>query len=249
MAVARRAYRTGTDPTEARSVNADIGPCDFHFRDVVCGFFEIPTDRARRIVPAGIQPIERYHEQSILAVLAFDFHGGHVGPYREVVLAIVVAPVVDPSRPTPHSAMYPFLVGTSTPQAREHGSKHYHLVHHDRDLDVVLKRRPDGIAVVASDAQSILELTITKSGTAPSMPMQRLYQVLTTDGSGLYVSDVVMVGELMEHEEETGGIAIHPHDFTRVLDRTDVSLWAFREQWMSHGTETYHPPRPIGAAP
>lgn len=230
-------------------MSAVIGPCDFHFRDVVCGFFELSTENARRIVPARVEPVERCHGRAVLALLAFDFHGGCVGPYTEVVLAILVAPVLQTGQPIPHSAMYPFRLGTSTPQAREHGSEHYHLPHHERNVDVRFERRPDDTTASASDGEPILELTVAKgAGWIPSTAVRRHYQVLSTHECGTYVSRVVMSGELVEHEEEAGGIVLHPHEFTDVLDLDEVSRWPFREQWMRAGTETFHPVRQVDRA-
>lgn len=219
------------------------GPCEFHFRDAVCGFFEVATGSARGLLPAGVEPIERRHGRSVLTVLAFDFHGGHVGPFREVVLAIVVPPVVTPGLPMPHAAMYPFLLGTSTLRSREHGTEHYHLPHHDRDVAVRFDRSPDRVTATAYDVRPALELTVTTAAGISGGPAWRLYQVLATDGTDFHISDVVMNGRLMEHEEESGGLVLHPHDLTHGLAEADLSSGPFREQWMRDGTETFHPGR------
>jgi hypothetical protein len=224
------------------------GPCAFHFADAACGFFDVATENARQIVPAGIEPLERCHGRSALAVIAFDFHGGHVGPYREVVLAILVPPVVEPGRQLPQSAMYPFLLGTSTARARTHGSEKYHLPHHVRDVDVSFESRSDRMNVNLFDEEPVLELEVTRVDGAPTAVVRRHYQVLSTHGPDTYVSDVWMSGHLMEHEEETGALRLHPHEFTRRLDLREVSPWPFREQWMTSGAETFHPPRRIGVS-
>ena len=218
-----------------------LGPCDFHFRDAVCGFFEIATDGARRIVPERLEPLEHCHGRSVLAVIAFDFHGGHVGPYVEVVLAIVVAPVLKAGRPMPHSAMYPFLLGTSTAEAREHGSAHYHLPYYQPDVDISFHLDDDEATASVSAAEPVLDLTVTRARAAPSQTVRRHYQLFSARKSELYVADVYVSGELMEHEEETGGIVLHRHEFSALLDDADVSSWPFREQWMKSGTETYYP--------
>jgi len=217
------------------------GPCDFHFEDAIAGFFEFPTENARRILPVGIEPLERCHGQAVLAALAFDFRGGHVGPYREVVLAVLVAPYLRHGSPIPHSAMYPFKIGTSTLRAREHGSAHYYLPHHERDIKVSFDHGPALMMAAGSDQTPIIELSVTRSDGASSSLVERHYQVVSTSESGTYVSDVVMSGENSEHEEETGAIVLHPHTFTDPLDLDGISPWPFREQWMTQGTERFWP--------
>ena len=221
-----------------------IGPCQFHFRDGFCGFFGLATEAGRRILPAGLEPVEHCHGQSVLAVVAFDFHGGQVGPYRELVLAIQVAPRLFPGHPVPHLAMFPFLLGTTTEPARDHGIRQYHLPHYRRDIQVHIERSGEGIAASASDESPIVELRVTKGGGAPWRTVHRRYQLFVMDGASLCVSEVVMSGELIEHEEEGGALDLFPHDFTASLAGVEVTLRPIMEQWMRNGTEAFHPPRP-----
>ena len=39
----------------------------------------------------------------------------------------------------PRAAMYPFLVGTTTPESRKHGIEVWHLPHYPNDLDVTIE--------------------------------------------------------------------------------------------------------------
>src|SRR5439155_15901581 len=109
-------------------------------RDAVNGFFEFPTESARRLLPSSLQPVEPHHGSSIVAVTAFEFEQSPVGAYAEVVLSIVVAPWIAPGESMPRAAMYPILVGTTTRASREHGIEIWHLPHHPRDLEVAFDR-------------------------------------------------------------------------------------------------------------
>lgn len=220
-------------------------PCDFHFDDAIAGFFEVPTDNARRILPKGIEPLEHCHGQSILAAMAFDFRGGHVGPYREVVLAILVAPLLDHGSRHPHSAMFPFLVGTDSRRAREHGTRHYHLPHYPRNVEVRFQRDSTGATAEVSEQDPILRLRVAKPAGIDCPRVERHYQVISIDPGGLYVAEVLMSGDNLEHEEEAGAIDLHAHEFTTLVDLESVSRWPFREQWMTGGTETFWPVRRV----
>ena len=66
------------------------GVTRYGYRDAVSGFFEFPTDNARRILPRGFEPVEPHHGTSIFAVTVFDFDESEVGSYGEVVYAVVV---------------------------------------------------------------------------------------------------------------------------------------------------------------
>jgi hypothetical protein len=229
-------------------VTVRLGPCDFHFRDAVCGFFELPTEHARRLLPPELQPVEPHHGQSVLAVLSFDFSGSELGAYGEVVLALLVAPRLEPGRPMPRSAMYPVLVATTTERSRDFAIEQYRLPHLMREIDVAFDRRDGRVTVRASEGtRPILELTVTEQPDAPWEPVEHWYQSFSVDDVGAFVSDVELRGDLMEHEEEQGRLVIHPHEFTAALVGADVSPTPFREQWMRGGTETVHPLRQVAS--
>ena len=79
----------------------------YGYRDAISGFFEFPTENARRILPAHLEPVEVHHGTSIFAVTAFDFNESMVGAYGEVVMAVVVAPLVKPGQPLPEVGHVP----------------------------------------------------------------------------------------------------------------------------------------------
>ena len=83
----------------------------YGYRDAISGFFEFPTENARRILPAHLEPVELHHGTSIFSMTAFDFTESMVGAYGEVVMSVIVAPLVKPGERLPKSAFYPYLVG------------------------------------------------------------------------------------------------------------------------------------------
>src|SRR5205823_5808353 len=73
----------------------------YGYRDAMSGFFEFPTENARRILPPNLEPVEVHHGTSVFALTAFDFTKSEVGAYGEVVMAVAVAPLVKPGQPFP----------------------------------------------------------------------------------------------------------------------------------------------------
>ena len=86
----------------------------YGYTHAISGFFEFPTENARRILPSHLEPVELHHGTSIFSMTAFDFTESMVGAYGEVVMSVIVAPLVKPGERLPKSAFYPYLVATTT---------------------------------------------------------------------------------------------------------------------------------------
>lgn len=229
-------------------MSLEEGPRRYQYQDAINGFFEFRTENARAILPHGLQPVEPRHGMSVLNVTAFEFRDSAVGAYKEIALSIIVAPRIGHGEAMPRAAMYPFLVGTSTPEARRHGIEVWHLPHYPNDLDVTFQRGDGRIAVQAAEGgKPILNLAITDGGDLGWETVEHLYQTFMHDENGGYISPLVMNGPFMEHEEERGSLVLHPHLFTRALERDEVTTIPFREQWMRDGVEIIHPLQPLVA--
>jgi acetoacetate decarboxylase len=214
----------------------------YRYRDAINGFFEFPTANARAILPRGLQPVEPHHGMSVLTVTAFEFHDSAVGAYREVALSIIVSPRIQHGDAMPRAAMFPFMVGTTTPEARQHGIEVWRLPHHPGDMEVAFQRREGQIDVAAAAGGGpILTMSITDGGDVAWETVDHRYQTFMRDDAGTYLSPLVMSGPFMEHEEERGQLTLHAHDFLRGIDPDEVTTIPFREQWMRDGVESIHP--------
>ena len=108
----------------------------------VSGFFEFPTENARRILPSHLEPIEVHHGTSIFAMTAFDFNESSVGPYGEVVMAvIVVARSSSPASACRSRRSTRTWSATTTKAARDHAIERWHLPHWMEDVEIVLRPR------------------------------------------------------------------------------------------------------------
>jgi hypothetical protein len=209
----------------------------YGFAQVVAAFFEMPTADARKLLPPHLQPLEVQHTRSILAITAFEFTESVVGSYNEIVLSIIVPPRVEVDQLLPKAAFFPFIVGTTTDSSREHAIERWHLPHYMKALDIRLHPEDDVMEVtVADDGMKILDMTVTSHQFAP---VRDLYNSFMVNGDDHYKVNIYMEGPHAEHEEERGSLTLYEHAMTEGLTRSDVSSYAFREQWLRGGMQTF----------
>jgi hypothetical protein len=211
----------------------------YGYANAISGFFEFPTENARRILPPHLEPAELHHGSSIFSMTAFDFTESEVGAYGEVVMSVIVSPLVKPGERLPKSAFYPYLVATTTKAARDHAIERWHLPHWMEDVEVAFTQEGSRItAKVAADGAPVADLTISDHSWNP---VSHLYQSFMKDDQGAYLANIVMEGDQSEHEEETGRIVLHDHPFNSHLIISDVYEIPFREIWMRKGAQTFDP--------
>jgi hypothetical protein len=209
----------------------------YYFSQAVGAFFEMPTSDARKILPPHLPPLEVRHGSSILALTAFDFTDSMVGPYQEVVLSVIVPPRVEPGREHAKSAFYPFILGTSTRESREHAIERWHLPHFMQNVVVQMSESDGGVSVAVRDGdRPILDFSVTEYHWEPVRHLYQSYMV--DDGKRLKVN-IHMEGTHSEHEEESGELRLYEHEMTRHLTVEEVGTVPFREQWMKNGVQTF----------
>jgi hypothetical protein len=203
----------------------------------VGGYFEMPTSDARSLLPEHLEPLEVQHERSILAITAFHFSESMVGAYDEVVLAVVVPPIVEPGKALPKAAFFPFMVGTSTPESREHAIERWRLPHFMSDVQVDFVREGQEITVNVTDGDApVLELVVTEFQHDKAA---NNYMCFTVDPDEKYRVNILMEAEHTEHEEETGSLTLHEHPMTAGLTIDDINTYPFREEWYGKGLQTF----------
>ena len=209
----------------------------YGFSHAVGGFFEIPTTDARKLLPPHLQPLEVQHTRSILAITAFEFTESMVGDYNEIVLSIIVPPRVAKGQPLPKAAFFPFVVGTTTDVSREHAIERWHFPHYMKAIDIRMNANGERMDVVVGDqGQPVMEMIVTSH---EFMPVRHLYSSFMIHGGDRFKVNIYMEGPHAEHEEERGSLTLHEHPMTHGLTLQDVSSYAFREQWMRGGLQTF----------
>jgi len=211
----------------------------YGYSNAISGFFEFPTENARRILPPHLEPVELHHGTSIFSMTAFDFTESEVGAYGEAVMSVIVSPLVKPGERLPKSAFYPYLVATTTKAARDHAIERWHLPHWMEDVEMSFTRDGSRInAKVSADGTPVAELTISDHSWNP---VSHLYQSFMKNDNGAYLANIVMEGDQSEHEEETGLLVLSDHPFNRDLVISEVYEIPFREIWMRSGAQTFDP--------
>ena len=218
----------------------------YGFKDAFAGFFEFPTENARRILPRHLEPAELHHGSSIFSMTCFDFTESEVGPYFEVVMAVIVSPLVKPGEKLPKAAFYPYQVATTTKASREHAIERWHLPHWMDDVAVRFDREGRSVtARVEADGTLAAELTVTDYQWERA---SHLFQAFMKDDEGAYLANMTLEGTHSEHEEETGRLLLHDHPFNRDLMLSEIYEQPFREMWMRDGMQTFQPLRTLQAA-
>jgi hypothetical protein len=211
----------------------------YGYSNAISGFFEFPTENARRILPHHLEPAELHHGTSIFSMTAFDFTESMVGAYGEVVMSVIVAPLVKPGEKFPKAAFYPYLVATTTQAARDHAIERWHLPHWMEDVEMSFSRSGKSLAArVSLEGAPVVELTISEHSWNP---VSHLYQSFMKDGDSAYLANIIMEGQQSEHEDEVGKLVLHDHSFNKDLQIADVYDVPFRELWMRDGMQTFHP--------
>jgi len=209
----------------------------YAYRMCVGAYFEMPTADARHLLPAHLQPLEVQHERSILAITAFHFTESLVGAYHEVVLAVVVPPMVEPGKPLPKAAFFPFMVGTSTEASREHAIDRWHLPHYMKDLDIGFVGKEHEMTVEVRDAgQPVLDLTVTDF---EFEQINNVYSCFTVNDAGRFKVSIFMEAPHTEHEEERGSLTLYEHPMTAGLTIDEINTYPFREEWYRSGMQTF----------
>lgn len=209
----------------------------YKYRMCVGAYFEMPTADARGLIPDHLEPLEVQHERSILAVTAFDFTDSMVGPYLEVVLAVVVPPMVEPGKPLPKAAFFPFMVGTTTEASRRHAIERWHLPHYMKDLGIDFDESEGEVLVSVRDAGApVLELRVTDFDFEAT---RNVYSCFTVDGQERYKVNIYMDAPHTEHEEERGGVVLYKHPMTAGLSISEINSYPFREEWYGPGLQTF----------
>ena len=216
----------------------------YGYANAINGFFEFPTENARRVLPSGMEPVEVHHGSSVLAVTVFHFDESEVGAYGAVVYAVLVPPFVEDGR-LPKGAFYPYQVATTTKAARQHAMERSHLPHWMDDVETELEPSADGKSLTArvkAEGTLALEMTITDHSWDE---VSHLYQSFQQDDDGKYMCNILFEGEKSEHEEETGRIKLHDHPFNKGIMISEVFEQPFREMWMRKGHQLFDPLRTL----
>jgi hypothetical protein len=210
----------------------------YDFRTGVSAFFEMATSDAIGVLPEYLQPIEVRHQRSVLSVTAFLFEESDVGPYTELMFAVIVPPMVAEWGHCAKAGFYPFWAATSSEEARRRRSERYHFPYVDRDIDTQFIETPERLRVRAwGNEKPIVDFSVTQGEWGST---SHLLQGFAGCGGARYRTTVQITGEYTVHENERGTMILYPHELAPALLGREVSPYPFREHWLKNGTEVFY---------
>jgi hypothetical protein len=215
----------------------------YHFANAVSAFFEMPRDNARELLPSHLLPLEVRHGQSVLQVTAFDFTDSLAGPYKEIYLAVIVPPLVRHGGAMPKSALFPFMLATTTKAARDHAIERWHLPHYMKDVSIDFEHTGKRVTVkVRDEGGPVLDLAISEHAWTKA---DDLYQSFMIKDAERFKVDVRMAGRFTQHEEESGELTMHDHPVCSRIRVDEIASYPFREIWMKDGVQTFQELEPM----
>jgi hypothetical protein len=209
----------------------------YPFRHAVSVFSRMPTASAAKLLPAPMRPMEVQHGSGVFGVTAFDFIDSPVGPYQEIVLAVVVPPNTKPDGVFPKAAFYPVCVATNSPQSRDHSSEVWRLPQYPGQLEIFFQDLGGRINVYAYESgEPIVDFTVS---CRKWNPVDQAYQSFMGGGERSFRVDFHLRGPMSVHEEERGHIRMHPHPLWTGIERDEIENIPFRELWMKDGVQVF----------
>jgi len=196
------------------------------------------TSDARALLPDHLEPIEVRHERSVLSVNAFLFDDSVVGPYTELMFAVIVPPSIAAWGQHAKAGLFPFLAATSSAEARRIKSERFHFPYHDQDIDAQFIETKDRLRIrVFGAGAPILDLSVTPGAWETTTHLLQGYMM---NGSERLRTILQISGDYTVHENEGGDLTLFQHPMTTELIRQEVSPYPFREHWFKNGTEVFH---------
>jgi hypothetical protein len=210
----------------------------YRFHTGVSAFFEMATSDARAVLPPHLEPIEVRHERSVLSVNAFLFDDSVVGPYTEVMFAVIVPPLAAPWGQHAKAGLFPFLAATTSEEARRIKSERFHFPYHEQSIDAQFIETDARLRIrVFGAGAPILDLSVTPGAWETTT---HLLQGFMMNGAERLRTILQISGDYTVHENEGGDMTLFPHPITADLLRQEVSPYPFREHWFKNGTEVFH---------
>jgi hypothetical protein len=196
------------------------------------------TADARAVLPDHLEPIEVRHQRSVLSVNAFLFDDSVVGPYTEIMFAVIVPPLVAAWGQHAKAGLFPFLAATSSEEARRIKSERFHFPYHDQNIDAQFIETKDRVRIrVFGAGAPILDLSVTQGAWETTT---HLLQGFMMNGTERLRTIMQISGDYTVHENEGVDMTLFPHPITTDLLRQEVSPYPFREHCFKNGTEVFH---------
>ena len=166
------------------------------------------------------------------------FDDSVVGPYTEIMFAVIVPPLVAAWGQHAKAGLFPFLAATSSEEARRIKSERFHFPYHEQSIDAQFIETDDRLRIrVFGGGDPILDLSVTPGAWETTT---HLLQGFMMNGSERLRTLLQISGDYTVHENERGDMKLFAHPLTTDLLSHEVPPYPFREHWFKNGTEVFH---------
>lgn len=217
------------------TTNNPKGTLLWEYNFALCTFFEIETEAIEHLVPKTLTPVEVVPGLSLFSLIAFNFPAGALGTlpeFQELILSLIVTP--DLSRGVPKSAMYIVSLGSTCQEHLDHCISYYKLPVYGRFTRATIEHETHTVKYENDDGPI---LTMKNIHPNPKFSDGELYfQSFVKDAGDTYVSDIVMKGNLFEHQQAGKAGRLWPHPFFRGIDPDEAELVTFLQMLNEPGS-------------
>jgi hypothetical protein len=209
----------------------------FRYSQGLAGIFELPVEAARRLVPAPIEPVEVHHGTGALLVSANEYVESVFGPFSELIVSVLVAPLIRPGDVVPHAAFSPITMATTTPAARAQAVPGLHFPYWPDDVSIAFGADGGRHSVsVSVGGATLLEMSVHE---CEWEELTQRYQLFAVEaGVGGCRATLSTRGPQSDNEDGQGDLKLLAHAFYRGLDVSDVDPLPMRETCLKDGTRT-----------
>lgn len=209
----------------------------YRFDQALAACFLARNDALRAVLPPNLRPLEARPGHGLVVVTAFNFTDSEVGPYGELVMAVMVPPFTPRDESWPESASYPFDLVTNTLDSRDHAAGSWYLPARPKPYGLRFSRDGERRSVdLYDEGTPVLSLSVKHN---PTWERDRLYQVFTRSDGRLHRVALSVEGSVSEHNEETGRLTLYDHPIADRLADLVADDEALFEQSMDDGLERF----------
>ncbi len=205
-------------------------------------FYEVETDAIEHLVPKRLAPVQVAPGVSLINLTALNFVAGALDSlpeFQELILSVVVTP--DLSRGVPTSAMHVISLGSTNAEHLDHCVSYYKLPVYGQFSKVDLQHDPH--TALYEDSHGPVVRLENVHPTPDYFEGERYFQAFVEENGDLFVADVVMKGQLYEHQDAGDSDEFWDHPFFRSIDLTDAEPTVFMQMFNRPSTpgEQFYP--------
>ena len=220
----------------------------WHYDFALSTFYEVETESIEGLVPKRLAAVQVAPGVSLINLTALNFPAGGLDSlpeFQELILSVIVSP--DLSRGVPASAMHVISLGSTNAEHLDHCVSYYKLPVYGQFTKADLQHDPH--TALYEDSHGPIARLRNVHPSPDYFEGERYFQAFVEEGDELYVADIVMKGQLYEHQDANDSDEFWNHPFFRSINLTDAEPTVFMQifnQPSTPGEQFYPRPEKFG---